>query len=80
MAGRRGECLENREIGRVLDVHDPALDLCLVVLIEADVSQRLLHLGALVIDPMWLPYKRDNGVSPGRFAKNHFRVAGGDNL
>src|SRR6266446_4342249 len=68
--------LQNGQIGGALQVQDPARLLCLVVLVESDVPERLEHLRTPVIDSVRGADECDDYVPIGSLGKHNLRMAG----
>jgi hypothetical protein len=58
---------KNSQIGRTLQIQNPARLFGLIVMLEADLPQRLKNLPATVINAMWSPEKGHNYIAVRRF-------------
>ena len=71
---------QDRKIGRTFEIKHEAALLGLIILIEADLFQRLQHLAAAIVDAMRLSNKCDDHVAVRGFVEQHLGMAGGDHL
>src|SRR5665648_54790 len=71
-----GQGSEYGEIGRPFQIEYPAHLLRLIVVLEADLLQRLQHLGATVIDAVRFADEGDDHVSIGGLVENDLRMTG----
>src|SRR2546422_9897291 len=75
-----GKRLKNRKVGRTFKIERPAFEFCLVILIKADVGERLEDLLAAVVNSMGRTDESNDDIAVGGFVENDFGMAGGDDL
>lgn len=75
-----GECAEEGQVGRALQIERPARLLGLVVLLETAVLEGLEELAAPVVNPVGPAQERDDHVPAGRLVQNDLRMAGNEDL
>ena len=81
VAESAGEGPEYGQVGRALEIENPAGLLGLYVVFEADRLERLEHLmAAAVVDAVGRAHEGDYHIGAGRLVEQHLRVAGRDHL
>src|SRR5271157_5783286 len=66
--------LKYGQVGGAFQIEHPTFLLCLIILIEANGSQRLENLSSTIVDSMWLAYEGHHYVAIGRLIQNHLGV------